>query len=86
MHNTGGAHNTAKVEKKVTISIKNDKEVSGEKTATLNSDRINPLIEELKKDGLVKGDDIRIDILNGELYLNDVKQSDEVTYKYRHLF
>jgi K(+)-stimulated pyrophosphate-energized sodium pump len=85
LHNTRGADNTAKLEKKITLSITNDQQ-AGEKTITLNSDRINPLIEELKKDGLIKGDDIRIDIRNGELYLNDLKQSEQVTSKYRHLF
>jgi K(+)-stimulated pyrophosphate-energized sodium pump len=83
LHNTGGAHNTAKVEKKITLSITNDKEVSGEKSMKLDA---SPLIEALKKDGLVKGDNIEIDIRNGELYLNDIKQSEEVNAKYRHLF
>ncbi|HSB93088.1 MAG TPA: sodium-translocating pyrophosphatase [Flavitalea sp.] len=86
LHNTRGEGHSAKVEKKITLSIINDKEVSSEKTVTLNSDRLNPLIEELKKDGVVKGDDIRIDIRNGELFVNDVKQSEETTAKYRHLF
>jgi len=88
LHHTRGADTARgeKIEKTVTFSVVKDNPGAAERTIKLDGTKINPLLEALTKDGLVSGNEIKIDIRNGDLFLNDVKQSAEITAKYRHLF
>ena len=50
-----------------------------------NDDSINILIEALKKDGIVKGNDVKVEILNNKLIVNGVEQPENVLAKYAPL-
>ncbi len=80
MHPTKGANLT---EKKVEVIIK---QTGTDSTATVtidgNEDKMKGLIEALKKDGLAKGDDIKLAINNGKITINGTDLSAEVASKY----
>ncbi len=80
MHPTKGANLT---EKKVEVTIK---QTSTDSAATVtidgNGDKMKGLIEALKKDGLVKGDDIKLEINNGKITINGTELTADVASKY----
>ena len=80
MHPTKGAELT---EKKVEVTIK---QTSTDSAATVtidaNGDKMKGLIEALKKDGLAKGDDIKLAINNGKITINGTELTADVASKY----
>jgi K(+)-stimulated pyrophosphate-energized sodium pump len=80
MHPTKGANLT---EKKVEVTIK---QTSTDSAATVtidaNGDKMKGLIEALKKDGLAKGDDVKLEINNGKITINGTELSADVASKY----
>ncbi len=80
MHPTKGAELT---EKKVVVTIK---QTSTDSAATVtidaNGDKMKGLIEALKKDGLAKGDDIKLAINNGKITINGTELTADVASKY----
>lgn len=85
IHHTRDTDASVKVEKKITLSVTTDQAATAQ-PAVHGDNNMNSLVEALRKDGLISGDNINININNGELFLNGTKQSQEVTAKYRHLF
>ncbi len=80
MHPTKGANLT---EKKVEVTIK---QTSTDSAATVTidggGDKMKALIEALKKDGLAKGDDIKLEINNGKITINGTELTADVASKY----
>jgi K(+)-stimulated pyrophosphate-energized sodium pump len=80
MHPTKAAEIT---EKKVEVTIK---QTSTDSNATVtidaNGDKMKGLIEALKKDGLAKGDDIKLAINNGKISINGTELTADVASKY----
>ncbi len=80
MHPTKGA---ALTEKKVEVTIK---QTSTDSAATVtidaNGDKLKGLIEALKKDGLAKGDDFKLEINNGKITINGTELTADVASKY----
>jgi len=84
LHPTTGA---IKAEKHVEVTIKN---MGGDTTNTsvtvkANGDKMETLIQELKKAGLVSGDDVNIQVKNGKIIVNGKELDAELTKKYSEL-
>ncbi len=84
MHPTKGANLT---EKKVEVTIKQTTTDSAA-TVTIDGgeDKMKALIDALKKDGLAKGDDIKLEINNGKITINGTELTPEVASKYKPYF
>ena len=80
MHPTKGAVSN---QKKVEVTIK---QIGTDSAATVTidggGDKMKGLIEALKKDGLAKGDDIKLEINNGKITINGTELTAEVASKY----
>lgn len=75
----------AKLEKNIEVTIKNVDADSIKTSVTVNSngDKIENLIQALRKAGLVKGDDVNINIKDNKIIINGKELDAEVTKKYR---
>jgi len=76
LHGTGGAHGTAHAQKKeVTVTI-----VKGDASASPEATADQPLVEALKKDGVITGNSYSIELENGVLKVNG-EEVDASKYK-----
>ncbi len=75
----------AKLEKNVEVTIKKVDADSIKTSVTVNSnvDKMENLIQELRKAGLINGDDVKINIKDDKIIINGKELDAEITKKYR---
>jgi K(+)-stimulated pyrophosphate-energized sodium pump len=81
LHPTTGA---VKMQKQVEVTIKQTENDSTKTsvTVTANGEKLQTLVQELKKAGLAVGDDVKVEVKDGKIIVNGVELDAEVTKKY----
>jgi K(+)-stimulated pyrophosphate-energized sodium pump len=81
LHPSTGA---VKMQKQVEVTIKQTENDSTKTsvTVTANGEKLQTLVQELKKAGLAVGDDVKVEVKDGKIIVNGVELDAEVTKKY----
>jgi len=85
LHKTGPKADRV-VEEKMDVRVLNKDTAAVKYTTNADAHVFENLVENLRKDGLVTGNKVTIELKDGKLFLNDKEQTEEVKQKYSHYF